>query len=350
MEPRRWIGVTADRRGEQGQATTILLLCMIMAILGVTMLFMRIGHANDLRTRAREAADAAALAAVTTVRDDAARMIVDQHIAPTFVLIGDEGKVAANQYAQQNQAVVTQYQGSGNASLVSVRTQNCVRKQKKSDDAFRAEQPCVRSDSDNDQTKDGQRTATATSAAVVDMPYCFNQPVLNFLHRLVGYRIMCSPPGGGQPLNASTMSFEDVAERLFKVHLSDSFNPTMFNPLAAGGSVPKLPPASAPERRRNELLGQQLAKDTKGWEGAEWGCLDQLWLHESGWDEHADNPSSDAYGIPQALPGSKMATAGSDWQTNPKTQIRWGLDYIAGRYNDPCNAWAQWQARNPHWY
>ncbi len=61
---------------------------------------------------------------------------------------------------------------------------------------------------------------------------------------------------------------------------------------------------------------------------------------ESGWRVDADNPSSSAYGIPQALPGSKMASAGADWATNPVTQIRWGLGYIADRYGSPCSAWS----------
>jgi hypothetical protein len=72
----------------------------------------------------------------------------------------------------------------------------------------------------------------------------------------------------------------------------------------------------------------------------QFSCLDSLYMSESGWNIHADNPSSSAYGIPQALPGSKMATAGDDWQTNPATQISWGLGYIANRYGTPCGAWA----------
>ena len=67
-------------------------------------------------------------------------------------------------------------------------------------------------------------------------------------------------------------------------------------------------------------------------------CLDSLYTGESGWRVDADNPSSSAYGIPQALPGSKMASAGPDWATNPETQIRWGLGYIADRYGSPCGA------------
>jgi hypothetical protein len=70
------------------------------------------------------------------------------------------------------------------------------------------------------------------------------------------------------------------------------------------------------------------------------GCLVDIWNRESGWRYDAENPSSGAYGIPQALPGSKMASAGADWQTDPATQIRWGLGYIKAIYGDPCQAWA----------
>lgn len=98
-------------------------------------------------------------------------------------------------------------------------------------------------------------------------------------------------------------------------------------------------------------LGKQMAA-ARGWTGNEWNALYQLWQRESGWRVNADNPTSDAYGIPQALPGSKMATAGSDWRTNAATQIKWGMDYIAGRpdYGTPSRAWAKWQSRSPHWY
>ena len=71
-------------------------------------------------------------------------------------------------------------------------------------------------------------------------------------------------------------------------------------------------------------------------------------MRESGWNPFADNPTSSAYGIPQALPGSKMASAGADWATNPVTQIRWGLGYIRDRYGSPCGAWAHSEANG--WY
>ena len=82
-----------------------------------------------------------------------------------------------------------------------------------------------------------------------------------------------------------------------------------------------------------------------GFSEDQFGCLDSLWTRESNWRVNADNPSSSAYGIPQALPGSKMSSAGADWATNPVTQIRWGLGYIQERYGSPCGAWSHSQAR-----
>ena len=88
------------------------------------------------------------------------------------------------------------------------------------------------------------------------------------------------------------------------------------------------------------LCGQVLGTDDATVQAAQ-AALD-------GWNAAAENPSSGAYGIPQSLPGSKMATHGSDWRTNPETQIRWGIDYIKGRYGTPCGAWAHSEANN--WY
>jgi hypothetical protein len=88
-----------------------------------------------------------------------------------------------------------------------------------------------------------------------------------------------------------------------------------------------------------------------GWDPAtQFPCLVDLWNGESGWSWSAANPSSGAYGIPQALPGWKMASAGSDWLTNPATQIQWGMGYIKQVYGSPCATWSTWQSRSPHWY
>jgi hypothetical protein len=85
-----------------------------------------------------------------------------------------------------------------------------------------------------------------------------------------------------------------------------------------------------------------------GWGSEQFRCLDLLWTRESGWRANAYNASSGAYGIPQSLPGSKMASAGSDWRTSAVTQINWGLSYISARYGSPCSAWAHSEAYN--WY
>ena len=96
---------------------------------------------------------------------------------------------------------------------------------------------------------------------------------------------------------------------------------------------------------------QQYAHDkviAMGWTEQDFQNLVLLWNRESGWRWNADNPTSDAYGIPQALPGSKMASAGADWATNPKTQVDWGLQYIQQRYGSPTAAINFWNAHN--WY
>ena len=76
-----------------------------------------------------------------------------------------------------------------------------------------------------------------------------------------------------------------------------------------------------------------------GWSKRQFRYLDVLWAHESNWNKHAENPYSGAYGIPQAVPGSKMATAGGHWRNSARTQILWGLHYIKGRYGSPAAAW-----------
>ncbi|WP_254787022.1 phospholipase [Curtobacterium sp. MCBA15_001] len=88
-----------------------------------------------------------------------------------------------------------------------------------------------------------------------------------------------------------------------------------------------------------------LASSQYGWGSAQFQCLNNLWTKESGWDYQAYNPSG-ATGIPQALPGSKMATIASDWQSNATTQVTWGLKYIKDAYGTPCAAWSHSQATN----
>lgn len=114
---------------------------------------------------------------------------------------------------------------------------------------------------------------------------------------------------------------------------------------SSSSSVPSVDvnvdPASA------QGIARSMMAANYGWGDDQFACLVSLWNRESGWRVNAAN-SSGAYGIPQALPGSKMASAGADWQTNPATQIAWGLGYIAGRYSNPCGAWGHSESNG--WY
>lgn len=117
---------------------------------------------------------------------------------------------------------------------------------------------------------------------------------------------------------------------------------------STSGSTPSTDPADYPHTTSAVKQYAQSMLASYGWGPDQFSPLEQLWEHESGWNYRAVNPSSGATGIPQALPGSKMASEGSDWRTNPETQIRWGLGYIKGRYGSPANAWAHFQSKN--WY
>ena len=108
-----------------------------------------------------------------------------------------------------------------------------------------------------------------------------------------------------------------------------------------------VPPVGPVDPGSAQAIAQAMMP-SYGWDDQQFACLVQLWHKESGWRVNAENRSSGAYGIPQALPGSKMASAGADWRTNPATQITWGLGYIKGRYTTPCGAWSHFLSKN--WY
>lgn len=97
-------------------------------------------------------------------------------------------------------------------------------------------------------------------------------------------------------------------------------------------------PAAATSDSAKAVAQRMISDD------AQFKCFDHIVSHESGWDVKAKNASSGAYGLVQALPGSKMASAGSDWQNNAETQIEWGTKYMKDRYGSPCGAWDFWQA------
>jgi len=117
-------------------------------------------------------------------------------------------------------------------------------------------------------------------------------------------------------------------------------------PATDANGVGSVPPGG------NQALALQLASDMYGWSGAEWVALQKLWNQESEFNNHAKNPSSGAYGIPQALPYTKMPKAAwpesAGGTSDAATQIKWGLSYIKSRYGSPSMAWAHEQANN--WY
>jgi len=138
---------------------------------------------------------------------------------------------------------------------------------------------------------------------------------------------------------------QDVATQSFNVTSAPKIS-TVPPPSSGGSGGAPIVSAPPPSPGTAQAIAYSLLPSF-GFSTDQFGCLDNIWSRESGWRYNAANASG-AYGIPQALPGSKMASAGPDWQTNPTTQIKWGLGYIKGRYGTPCDAWAAWQVQG--WY
>lgn len=159
------------------------------------------------------------------------------------------------------------------------------------------------------------------------------------------------PPEPAPVALAETQSFvsddidgaADLARAAFEVQL-----PPPPAPAAPVAAAPLTAPASGtPDPGTAQAIAHEMVT-ARGWGQGEFDCLVALWNRESGWNVYAHNRSSGAYGIPQSLPGNKMASAGADWQSNPATQISWGLGYIENRYGAPCGAWGSSQQRG--WY
>jgi hypothetical protein len=115
-------------------------------------------------------------------------------------------------------------------------------------------------------------------------------------------------------------------------------SPSATSSSSSGGGGVTTVSAPPPDPGTAQSIGYNMLPSFGFSQKTQWGCLLDLWNRESGWVYDAENASG-AYGIPQALPGSKMASAGADWQTNPATQIKWGLGYITSVYGTPCGAW-----------
>ncbi|GAA2754223.1 lytic transglycosylase domain-containing protein [Amnibacterium kyonggiense] len=178
-------------------------------------------------------------------------------------------------------------------------------------------------------------TVTDPYAGATAAPF-YQQPVLVKATGVQRYKIA----GGYVDIDISRDGYKVV----------DAPAPAPAPKTAAGGAAAASASASAASYTTPVGTAQTYAAKavaSRGWAPSEFSCLVNLWNRESGWNTHAANPSG-AYGIPQALPGSKMATAGPDWQNSYQTQINWGLGYIAGSYGSPCGAWAHSNAYN--WY
>jgi hypothetical protein len=116
---------------------------------------------------------------------------------------------------------------------------------------------------------------------------------------------------------------------------------------SGGGTTSNAPVAPPPNAGSAQSIAYKMLPSYGFNQGSQYSCLVSLWNRESGWRYNAENASG-AYGIPQSLPGSKMASAGSDWRTNPATQIKWGLTYISQIYGTPCGAWSHEESAG--WY
>jgi len=154
---------------------------------------------------------------------------------------------------------------------------------------------------------------------------------------------------GGQKDHQPDRTTTDISDRAAAPSRSDrrtAVDPVKKRVLnqASGGQVTQTEDLSHQDPR---TIARAMLSDF-GFGSDQFSCLDSLYMSESGWNIHADNPSSSAYGIPQALPGSKMASAGPDWENNAATQIKWGLQYIKSSYGTPCGAWSFKQGHN--WY
>ncbi|WP_460851515.1 aggregation-promoting factor C-terminal-like domain-containing protein [Nocardioides montaniterrae] len=150
----------------------------------------------------------------------------------------------------------------------------------------------------------------------------------------------------GSPLSGSSSATAPTREAV--VSRGDA-RPAV-DPAKLGTAVDDQPSAVTGTRTLSQSDPKDVARallSDYGFSIGQFGCLESLWNRESGWRTTAANPSG-AYGIPQALPGSKMSSAGPDWQHNAETQIRWGLGYIRDRYGSPCGAWGHSESHG--WY
>jgi hypothetical protein len=300
------------RRGDKGAATSILVVIMALLLVAAMMLLSRIARANDLRTRAQAAADAAALAAVAEIRDRGAFDMV-RGLIPQGEIYQRESADAAQEYAAKNGSEVDSVHASGFFGYtvrVTLHTLACEPK------PSHGQAPMHFTCEHGEQGLHG----TATATAHLEFPTC-------------GFGSFFGGGTGHFCAGESSGSYE-AARRMFTIRLVDEEDSTAFFPDYS---------------TRAHEVGRQLA-DLYGWSGASWGCLDTLWGEVSGWNQFAVNPVNGGYGIPGAHPAAAMAKYGPDFMSNPVTQVRWGIDYISTTYQNPCVALTVYNSHIPPSY
>jgi len=155
---------------------------------------------------------------------------------------------------------------------------------------------------------------------------------------------------GGEPtqsLTAPDAAATVVQRDAVSVKAKPTPTPTPTPAATSKSASSAAPAAGKPDPGTAKAIAYEMLQ-ARGMGDDQYSCLVSLWNRESGWNVYAHNGGSGAYGIPQALPGSKMASAGADWESNPATQITWGLGYITGRYGTPCGAWGH--SESSGWY
>jgi hypothetical protein len=182
------------------------------------------------------------------------------------------------------------------------------------------------------------------------MHFRWSLPIYAFLIAFAIVMVMVTDPYSGAFADANTAPShwaETLVGQSLTIGVTSSAGSTTRDKVSAH-SLPQntAPPAAIPTAGSAQAIALAILT-AQGMGNDQFSCLVSLWNRESHWRVDAENPDG-AYGIPQALPGSKMASAGSDWQTNATTQITWGLRYIKARYGKPCGAWAHSQATG--WY
>jgi hypothetical protein len=210
----------------------------------------------------------------------------------------------------------------------------------------------------------GRRRASRKTGVAVPLTAVITAliAVIGAITYLVGFRPGSDSAGAvaavmAVPTSHAMATLEEQREQLIALSVaSHTLNPVGQPKLASrsssavsgggGSSGSAGPPVAPPDPGTAQSIAYNMLSSF-GWNPQTYfSCLNNIWTRESGWVYTATNPISGAYGIPQALPGDKMASAGPNWQTDPTTQIKWGLGYIQSTYGDPCSAWAFWQAHD----